>query len=590
MTYDEWMDDLGVPVDKRRVMKTWCPSSFCAPIGVRPFIEKIKKENINGIDAMAESLLGVGLKIHSDGSIECTTCAWTDVGLQRLLLEDGSLESWPDYWRRNQGTLIRTLQFQHKTLLSCIRVQQVRNEWSQRGWVAVFLDGFSDEARFSYPVYENGILLPSSQTQLHPTSLVMSKASVHQRFHSSSGGEQQMMGDSYNIQLTWRNLFQLPNMPEAFGLNPHVLKQLLDIKGTRLKFSAAPELLSNYDKKFDIPTGDEEWEIPFEENFITQTYGVRVKGHCSLRFGDKDFLFIREELTRQLEEYMGVTLSLRDIDDDNAIATCWICTEDERVGCKDFWVDLPCCGQALCVSCFDNCTRIDELPLRLFPQCPFCATELDAEKMLNRFQDEDAVLRGDRLVYLQNHVVNPIINPNGLVHDAPEFCTAKDAKNLSRSHRFSSCSECDGVIATRRNCAARLDDLPSVCTPCMNKFPTELNIKPCPTCSNLIERIDGCNNVQCTCGESMCWVCGSAVSNHDPEHFIHGYFGYTCINGHASDFLQARDFLQERDNFRAQGRNQYPQYGGRFFQATRKKSKWQKTSTSTTSSSDVRES
>lgn len=31
--------------------------------------------------------------------------------------------------------------------------------------------------------------------------------------------------------------------------------------------------------------------------------------------------------------------------------------------------------------------------------------------------------------------------------------------------------------------------------------------KHCPTCNQVIQKIDGCNNIKCRCGTFICWVC-----------------------------------------------------------------------------------
>jgi hypothetical protein len=36
----------------------------------------------------------------------------------------------------------------------------------------------------------------------------------------------------------------------------------------------------------------------------------------------------------------------------------------------------------------------------------------------------------------------------------------------------------------------------------------EVNVKPCPKCKSVIEKIDGCNNMRCRlCSTSFCWTC-----------------------------------------------------------------------------------
>ena len=49
----------------------------------------------------------------------------------------------------------------------------------------------------------------------------------------------------------------------------------------------------------------------------------------------------------------------------------------------------------------------------------------------------------------------------------------------------------------------------------------ESNSKKCPHCSTSIEKIDGCNKMQCyKCGKNFCWLCGKGLTTANPyEHF-----------------------------------------------------------------------
>jgi len=49
--------------------------------------------------------------------------------------------------------------------------------------------------------------------------------------------------------------------------------------------------------------------------------------------------------------------------------------------------------------------------------------------------------------------------------------------------------------------------------------------KPCPKCGKNIFKQDGCNHVTCTCGQSMCWLCGAATGR---LHSWDSIQGHTC--------------------------------------------------------------
>ena len=50
------------------------------------------------------------------------------------------------------------------------------------------------------------------------------------------------------------------------------------------------------------------------------------------------------------------------------------------------------------------------------------------------------------------------------------------------------------------------------------------NVKKCPDCGILIEKIDGCNHIHCRCGGHVCWICVRTFSNGIYDHLnsVHG--------------------------------------------------------------------
>jgi len=50
------------------------------------------------------------------------------------------------------------------------------------------------------------------------------------------------------------------------------------------------------------------------------------------------------------------------------------------------------------------------------------------------------------------------------------------------------------------------------------------NVKKCPDCGILIEKIDGCNHIHCRCGGHVCWICAKTFNNGIYDHLnaVHG--------------------------------------------------------------------
>lgn len=51
------------------------------------------------------------------------------------------------------------------------------------------------------------------------------------------------------------------------------------------------------------------------------------------------------------------------------------------------------------------------------------------------------------------------------------------------------------------------------------------NTKPCPKCSNPVEKNGGCNLVVCRCGQAFCWLCGAKTGT---DHTWTQIFGHEC--------------------------------------------------------------
>ena len=52
------------------------------------------------------------------------------------------------------------------------------------------------------------------------------------------------------------------------------------------------------------------------------------------------------------------------------------------------------------------------------------------------------------------------------------------------------------------------------CINCVNKNSESITTKSCPKCSACIEKISGCNHIECTsCGCHWCWECGIACES-----------------------------------------------------------------------------
>ncbi|XP_022772809.1 probable E3 ubiquitin-protein ligase ARI2 isoform X4 [Durio zibethinus] len=71
-----------------------------------------------------------------------------------------------------------------------------------------------------------------------------------------------------------------------------------------------------------------------------------------------------------------------------------------------------------------------------------------------------------------------------------------------------------------------------------------INTKPCPKCHKPVEKNGGCNHVSCLCGQSFCWICGTATGR---DHTYTSITGHSCgryKNDHEKKSELARHYLE----------------------------------------------
>eukprot|EP00171_Calliarthron_tuberculosum_P019374 IDg19374t1 len=109
------------------------------------------------------------------------------------------------------------------------------------------------------------------------------------------------------------------------------------------------------------------------------------------------------------------------------------------------------------------------------------------------------------------------------------------------------CAECIAPWHAKQSCAeARPDGA-------LDALAAQRRWRRCPSCTTLVDRVDGCNFVRCRCGTGFCYACGVAYvddprasldSAGQPRANQHGTPACNCPlfprNGHA--FRRRRAF------------------------------------------------
>ena len=60
----------------------------------------------------------------------------------------------------------------------------------------------------------------------------------------------------------------------------------------------------------------------------------------------------------------------------------------------------------------------------------------------------------------------------------------------------------------------------------MNRIPPGYRI--CPNCHKIVEKIQNCNHIQCTCGKHFCYCCGFGPSDNQERIYEHMRNSKTC--------------------------------------------------------------
>ncbi|KAJ9159148.1 hypothetical protein P3X46_024673 [Hevea brasiliensis] len=88
----------------------------------------------------------------------------------------------------------------------------------------------------------------------------------------------------------------------------------------------------------------------------------------------------------------------------------------------------------------------------------------------------------------------------------PFVCGACYAETCTRCHlEYHPCVSCERYKEFKEDPDLSLKDW------CKGKE----NIKSCPVCGYIIEKVDGCNHIECRCGKHICWVCSESFSSSD---------------------------------------------------------------------------
>ncbi|KZP26841.1 hypothetical protein FIBSPDRAFT_928499 [Athelia psychrophila] len=134
-------------------------------------------------------------------------------------------------------------------------------------------------------------------------------------------------------------------------------------------------------------------------------------------------------------------------------------------------------------------------------------------------------------------------------------CTTSDTASIIHcpSCLSSVCSACHEEGHEGMTCAERkLNNDPEEQERLNDELAAQSGYKKCPQCAVWIEKIDGCNHMECKCGAHICWVCmGIFDAQSVYEHMNTAHGGMHGVNGDGVEPLfQPEDFAEQQEVLR----------------------------------------
>ncbi|XP_022775002.1 ATP-dependent RNA helicase DEAH11, chloroplastic-like [Durio zibethinus] len=286
-------------------------------------------------------------------------------------------------------------------------------------------------------------------------------------------------------------------------LSYHESKQLeVQLRGQRLP----PDLMKEVVKKFGPDLHGLKEKIPGAEFTLSTRHHI-----ISIR-GDKEMKRKLEEIVLEIAE-TGKDFAERS----DSEVTCPIClceVEDgyQLEGCSHFFCRL--CLVEQCESAIKN--------LDSFPIC--CAHQGCKVPIL--LTDLKSLLSTEKLEELFRASLGAFVACSGGTY---RFCPSPDCPSVYRVADHETfgelfvCGACYAETCTR----CHLEYHPYLSCEKYREFKEDPDsslkewckgkeqVKACPVCGYIIEKIDGCNHVECKCGRHVCWVCLEFFSSSD---------------------------------------------------------------------------
>ncbi|KAI3451192.1 hypothetical protein Pfo_007857 [Paulownia fortunei] len=241
-------------------------------------------------------------------------------------------------------------------------------------------------------------------------------------------------------------------------------------------------------------------------------FSLNTRRHCISVVGTKELKQKVEEIIHDLAQTSGLQ-SLRNDND----ASCPICLCE----LEDCYMLEGCCHEFCRICLVEQCesaiTSHDSFPLR-------CTREGCGAPIL--LTDLRSLLSSEKLDELFRASLGAYVAGSGGTY---RFCPSPDCPSVYRvadpggpgavfvcgACFVETCTRCHLEYHPYLSCEKyrefKDDPDSSLKEWCMGKE----HVKMCPGCGFTIEKVDGCNHIECKCGKHVCWVCLEVFGSSD---------------------------------------------------------------------------
>ncbi|XP_073293520.1 ATP-dependent RNA helicase DEAH12, chloroplastic [Primulina huaijiensis] len=240
-----------------------------------------------------------------------------------------------------------------------------------------------------------------------------------------------------------------------------------------------------------------------EKKFPEAEFSLNAKHHCISIIGPKELKQKVEEIINDIAQTSGLQIPRNNND------ACPICLCEV----EDCYI-LEGCGHKFCRLCL---VEQSESAIRNQDSFPLRCTKEDCGALI-LLTDLRSLFSSEKLDELFRASLGSFVAGSGGTY---RFCPSPDCPSVYRVSE-------PGHPGTQFVCGSCLAD---TCTSCHLEYHPYLTcekykefkdnpdtslkewcvgkdyVKMCPVCGFTIEKVDGCNHIECRCGKHVCWVC-----------------------------------------------------------------------------------